>query len=138
MKNSAKYFSVVIAVVLICAAFAGGYFISQTTANQSTQKTVTVLDSANRYVTVNYPVEKIVVLWNNPTEELKALGAIDRIVGIDTETKAQVDQGLYPELANTPVVGSSDEPNYEEIGKLKPDVVIMLSSYPPLPDEVQK
>lgn len=102
------------------------------------RKTVTVQDSADRYVEVPYPIERIVVLWDNPTEVVQALGAIERIVGIDVATKDLVNQGLYPELQDIPVVGSWDEPNYEIIAGLEPDVVIMLSSYPPLPDEVQK
>lgn len=105
--------------------------------NAETGKTITVQDSADRYVEVPYPVKSVVVLWDNPTEEMKALGAIDRIVGIDDATKADVDAGYYPELAGTPVVGSYEEPNYEKIAELDPDVVICLSSYPPLPDEIQ-
>jgi iron complex transport system substrate-binding protein len=131
-----------IVIVLIFSAFGGGYAISQQVSSNRTdnsrKETITVQDSADRYVKVPYPVERIVVLWDNPTEEIKALGAIDRIVGIDIATKDKVDQGLYPELLNTPVVGSWDEPNYEKIAELDPDVVIMLSSYPPLPDDVQK
>lgn len=106
--------------------------------SNNSAKIVTVQDSADRYVEVPHPVNKIVVLWDNPTEAIKVLGAIDRIVGIDVATKALVDKGLYPELKNTPVIGSWDEPNYEKIAELKPDVVIMLSSYSPMPDEVQK
>jgi len=49
-----------------------------------------------------------------------------------------VDQGFFPELINTPLVGSWDEPEYEKIAELDPDFVIMLSSYPLLPDEVQE
>jgi len=107
-------------------------------ANAAERTTITVQDSADRYVEVPYPVERIVVLWDNPTEELKALGAIDRIVGIDDATKAEVDAGYYPELKDTPVVGSYEEPNYEQIAELEPDVVICLSSYPPLPADIQK
>jgi iron complex transport system substrate-binding protein len=136
-KISTKYIAIVIAVILIGAAFAGGFYASQATNPNSNKKTVTVQDSADRYVEVPYPVESIVVLWNNPPEVIKALGAVDRIVGIDVATKADVDKGLYPELVNTPVIGSYDEPNYESIAKLNPDVVIMLSSYAPLPNEVQ-
>jgi iron complex transport system substrate-binding protein len=101
-------------------------------------ETITITDSANRTVEVPYPVESIVVLWDNPPEELRSLGAIDRIVGIDTATKEKVDKGFFPELKDVPVIGSYDEPNYEKIAELNPDVVIMLSSYAPLPDEVQK
>ncbi len=101
-------------------------------------ETITITDSANRTVEVPYPVESIVVLWDNPPEELRSLGAIDRIVGIDTATKEKVDKGFFPELEDVPVIGSYDEPDYEKIAELNPDVVIMLSSYAPLPDEVQK
>lgn len=141
-EQSKKQFGIwLVVIVLIGSAFTGGYVLSQQVSpdNNDNDKgmTVTVQDSADRYVEVPYPVKSIVVLWDNPTEEIKALGAVDRIVGIDTATKDLVDQGLFPELKNTPVIGSWDEPNYEKIAELNPDVVIMLSSYPPLPDEVQ-
>mgnify|MGYP005852533691 CR=1 FL=1 len=135
-KISTKYIAIVIAVSLIGAAFAGGYFASQAANPNSNKKTVTVQDSADRYVEVPYPVKSIVVLWNNPPEILKCLDAVDRIVGIDAATKADVDKGLYPELVDTPVIGSYDEPNYEAIAQLNPDVVIMTTSNSPLPSEV--
>jgi len=127
-------------VLAIISAFTGGYVLSQNVKppeRASAKDTITIQDSAGRYVEVTYPVESIVVLWDNPAEEIRALGAIDRIVGIDQATKSMVDNGFYPELIEIPVVGSWDEPNYEKIAELNPDVVIMLSSYPPLPEEVQ-
>ena len=140
MKSVNKTIIIVAIIGLVIASFGGGYVLSQQSASTKTsqKQTITVQDSADRYVEVPFPVESVVVLWDNPAEELKALGAIDRIVGIDTATKAEVDEGLYPELQNIPVVGSWDEPNYEAIAELKPDVVIMLSSYAPYPDEVQE
>jgi len=138
VKIGKKYLVTAIFIILIVAAFAGGFYTSQTTASNRKKSTVTVQDSADRYVEVPYPVESVVVLWNNAPQVMKALGASDRIIGIDVATKAEVEQGLYPELVNTPVIGSYDEPNYEAIAQLNPDVVIMLSTYPPLPDEVQR
>lgn len=102
------------------------------------RRIITIRDSADRSVRVPYPVKTVVVLWKNPAEEMKALGAIERIIGLDKTTKEEVDKGLYPELADRPLVGSCKQPNYEKIAQLKPDVVIMLSSYPPLPDEIQQ
>ncbi len=100
---------------------------------------LTVVDSANRTVEVPYPVETVVVLWSNPAKELRALGAVDRIVGMDQSTKDEVDKGTLPELAEVPVVGTQEEPNYEKIAQLKPDVVVSLSAgYPPEPDEIQE
>jgi len=100
------------------------------------EKELTILDSADRAVTIPKPVEKIVVLWNNPPEEIRALGAIDKIVGIDLATSEMTDY-FFPELKDVPMVGSDAEPNYEKIIDLDTDVVIMLSSYSPLPNEVQ-
>lgn len=113
-------------------------FESAGNSSSAENDTITITDSANRTVEVPYPVESIVVLWDNPPEELRSLGAIDRIVGIDTATKEKVDKGFFPELEDVPVIGSYDEPDYEKIAELNPDVVIMLSSYAPLPDEVQE
>ena len=100
------------------------------------EKELTILDSADRTVTIPKPVERIVVLWTNPPEEIRALGAIDRIVGINLATYEKTDY-FFPELMDVPMVGSYAEPNYEMIIDLDTDVVIMLATYPPLPDEVQ-
>ena len=103
---------------------------------------LTIVDSADRTVTIPKPVERIVVLWDNPAEEIRALGAIDRIVGIDLSTAGKTGYLggpiFFPELMDVPVVGSDEDPDYEMIIDLYPDVVIMLSSYSPLPDEVQE
>jgi iron complex transport system substrate-binding protein len=100
--------------------------------------TITIVDSANRSVDVPFPVQTAVVLWSNPAKEMRALGVVDRIVGMDQSTKDEVDKGTLPELADVTVVGTQEEPNYEKIAELKPDVVIALSTgYPPEPDEIQ-
>ncbi len=101
--------------------------------------TITIVDSAGRTVQMPYPVESVVVLWSNPARELRALGVVDRIIGMDQSTKDEVDMGKLPELADVPVVGTQEEPNYEKIAELKPDVVIALSAgYPPEPAEIQE
>lgn len=107
-------------------------------AGNSSEK-ITVVDSAGRSVDVPYPVQSVVVLWSNPAKEMRALGVVDRIVGMDQSTKDEVDKGKLPELADTVVVGTQEEPNYEKIAELKPDVVIALSAgYPPEPAEIEK
>jgi iron complex transport system substrate-binding protein len=58
---------------------------------------------------------------------------------MDQSTKDEVDKGKLPELADTVVVGTQEEPNYEKIAELNPDVVIALSAgYPPEPAEIEK
>jgi iron complex transport system substrate-binding protein len=107
------------------------------------EKEITVVDSADRTVTIPKPVERIVDLFgSNHAEGIRALGAIDRIVGMDlSATGSQWYLGgplFFPELMDLPVVGSYDDPNYEMIIDLNPDVVIMLYSFSPPPDEVQE
>jgi len=107
--------------------------------NDFVNDTIILVDSAGRTVEVPYPVESVVVLWSNPARELRALGVVDRIVGMDQSTKDEVDMGKLPELADAPVVGTQEEPNFEKIAQLKPDVVIALSAgYPPEPAEIEK
>jgi iron complex transport system substrate-binding protein len=104
----------------------------------ATATSVEVLDTAGRYVDVERPVERVVVLWSNPAEMMRAMGAVDRIVGIDQSTQDLVDQGLYPELEDAENVGTFDEPNLEAIAALEPDVVIQLATYSPFPAETQE
>ncbi|MFB3764503.1 MAG: ABC transporter substrate-binding protein [Methanotrichaceae archaeon] len=134
-----RYCILLAAVALIWASAAGVYVSSTPSDNVSSKAVITIVDSANRSVDVPYPVKIIVVLWSNPAKEIKALGAADRIIGMDTSTKAEVDKGTLPELAGVTVVGAQESPNYEAIAQLKPDVVITLSAgYPPEPEEIQK
>lgn len=104
----------------------------------NSSENITVVDSAGRSVDVPYPVQSVVVLWSNPAREMSALGVADRIVGMDQSTKDEVDRGKLPELADAVVVGTQEEPNYEKIAELMPDVVISLSAgYPPEPAEIE-
>ena len=123
---------------LLVAAFCAGAAASEPGKNLA-NATITIVDSAGRSVDVPYPVQSVVVLWSNPAKEMRALGVVDRIVGMDQSTKDEVDKGKLPELADVVVVGTQEEPNYEKIAELKPDVVISLSAgYPPEPAEIEE
>lgn len=106
--------------------------------DNTSRTTISITDSAGRDVEIPYPVESVVALNGNVPEEMIALGAADRIVGIIEDTKKKVDQGLFPALKDVEVVGSGEDPDYEKIAQLKPDVVIQFSTWPPLPDEIDK
>lgn len=122
---------------MVFLAFGPGAYASDSGSAEG--DVVTIVDSAERSVEVPYPASSVVVLWSNPAKEVRALGAVDRIVGMDQSTKDEVDKGTLPELAEVLIVGTQEEPNYEKIAELKPEVVICLSAgYPPEPDEVQQ
>ena len=124
--------------VFFILAIAGIAWGQASSGEGASRTTITITDSAGRSVEIPYPVESVVALNGNVPEEMIALGAWDKIAGIDASAKKKVDEGLYPDLKKVPVVGSSDDPNYELIAQLKPDAVIQWASWPPHPDEVAK
>jgi len=98
---------------------------------------ITVVDMVGRSVTLNAPVERIVLMESSKTLELAALEGkdftADEIVGWDNDFKDNAGDGYakflekYPKLADVPNVGSLDDNTFsvEKVTSLKPDVVIM-------------
>lgn len=98
--------------------------------------TITLTDMEGRSVTMNYPVERIVLLESPHAQELIAIGgesSIQKIVGWDDDfEKLEKDTyekflNKYPQMADIPDVGSltDNKFNVEAVIFLKPDVVIM-------------
>lgn len=79
---------------------------------------VDIIDSLGRAVTIESVPERIVSMSPSNTEILYALGAGDRVVGVDTYSD-------YPEEAAAleSKVGTYTEPNVELIVSLEPDIV---------------
>jgi iron complex transport system substrate-binding protein len=87
----------------------------------------TIVDSANRTVTIDKPVEKIVPLVTWSYEPIYLLGLENKIVGVTSNA-----QKVYPWLqgiSSKPVVGTYREHDYEKIIELRPDIVITQSRY---------
>ena len=79
---------------------------------------LTVVDSANRKVTLTGKPQRIVSLAPSTTEMVYALGAGDRMVGADTFSD-------YPAAAkDLPRISDGFNQNYEQIVALKPDLVL--------------
>lgn len=86
------------------------------------EKEITILDSLDRIVTVNKPIERVIALGNYRTEGVKIIGATDKIVGIDTTLESS--SHYFSELLDRPFVGSWMKPDHEAIISLYPDIVI--------------
>ena len=88
------------------------------------EKEITVVDTADRIVTVDKPVERIVICsCGEQGEALRILGAMDKVVGVSSRIQEEPAKSFFPEFQELPNVGSWD--NYEAILSLNPDVVIM-------------
>jgi len=106
---------------------------------------LTFVDSADRIVTVNKPVERVVIAyWMDAALTLQSLRAEDTVVGV---TQVIVDKPiLFPELSELPCIGYGpihDYLDYETILGLEPDVVLTggaavgMTSYDEIQDTIQ-
>ena len=101
---------------------------------------ITVTDSMDNEVELPYPVKRIASFNPAATEILWALGAEDRIVGIDMYSKWNKE--FFHNLNTRPSIGIVPMmPDYEKIISLRPDVVIAyvdpLFNYPHLEDKME-
>jgi len=86
------------------------------------EKELTVVDEADRIVTVKKPVKRIILIGSGPGEAIHIFRAQDEVVGVcDYISK---DEIYYPELSKLPSIGPWQNPDYEMIISLNPDLVI--------------
>ena len=87
---------------------------------------LTIIDTAERAVTVSKPVGRIVIIIPEAGEVLKALGAIDKVVGKDEFSEGSP---YVPELSDIPTVGIAwGGIDYELVVSLDPDLVLIYPS----------
>jgi iron complex transport system substrate-binding protein len=91
------------------------------------EKEITIVDSADRIVTVSMPVERIVAFANYNCEVLRSLNAKDKIVGIDEFTKYMGT--FFPKISELPSVGTIENLDIEAILSLEPDIVLTFGTY---------
>ncbi|MGD6851759.1 MAG: ABC transporter substrate-binding protein [Candidatus Bathyarchaeia archaeon] len=139
MKLSYKIAAVLIVVLTVSTAGFVAYNGTLTNSGPSTEKsTITVTDLEGRSVTLNVPVERIVLTESSHTPEVAAVygeGFADLIVGWDNDFESYAGDGYakfvekYPELTNIADVGNIDLDtfNIENVIALDPDVVILQS-----------
>jgi iron complex transport system substrate-binding protein len=89
-------------------------------------KELTIIDSADRIVTVNKPVDGIVIVNRNVLETLRSLKATDKIAGVTSSVTT--DTIFFPEFSEFPNVGSQKNPDIETILELHPDVVFLYAT----------
>nr|QNO57431.1 vitamin B12-binding protein [Methanosarcinales archaeon ANME-1 ERB7] len=83
---------------------------------------LTLVDSADRIVTVNKPVERLILLHPAMNEAIISLGAIDKIIAV--MDMAGYMTTPHPVIKELPTVGTLGEVDYEKIFELEPDIVM--------------
>ena len=91
------------------------------------EKELTIVDSADRIVTVKKPVERAVVFEVAHPEAIQAIKATDKVVGVGKYTKKYPI--LLPEFSEDkyPCVGTMYSPDIEKILELRADAVILYA-----------
>jgi len=91
----------------------------------------TVVDQADRTVTLYRPVERIVTTFPSVTRVILVVDGLDRLVGVSSVLTKYSDKMIclqaYPELQKLSTVGMHTNPNAELVVALKPDVVFSWS-----------
>lgn len=90
--------------------------------------TITVTDQLGREVVIPREVNRIVSSYYITSSLLIALGAEDRVVGLEMKADTrEIYKAAAPEFLELPAIGSGKAVNVEEILALSPDVVIIPS-----------
>jgi len=88
----------------------------------SAAQAVTVLDDQQQKIQITKPPQRIVSLLPSLSETVCALGACQRLVGVDRYSNWPAS------IAQVPRVGGGIDPNIESIVALKPDLVLAAGS----------
>lgn len=91
-----------------------------------TYSELTIIDSANRTVKVKVPVQRIVVFHYGAAEAIQTLSGTDKIVAVDRYTANKTS--IYSGLKDATNIGYVDNPDFEKIISLKPDVVFVFAN----------
>lgn len=99
----------------------------------------TIIDQADREVTIKEPVEKIAVMQHHSLDIIAQLGGQDKVIA--TEKNWERDLGPYikdvfPGIEELATPGDLKEWNVEAMAELKPDLVIAASQANP--ESIQK
>ena len=88
---------------------------------------LTIVDSADRIVTVDKPIERIVVHYMAPLEMMRTLNVpADKVVGVNRGTSLGIFSQYLPEYKGKPIVGEwGVGHDVEKILSLNPDLVFM-------------
>ena len=89
------------------------------------EKQLTIVDDADRIVTVNKPVKRVIAFYTYFVEPLRTLDAADKIVGVDELTKKS-PKVYFGEICDLPSVGYLT-PDYEALFSLEPDLFLMTA-----------
>jgi iron complex transport system substrate-binding protein len=143
MKNKISRTTPIVLVLVILLAFTLAAGCAQQQAAEKVpaegegpgRYPLTITDSAGETITLEKPVERIVVLGGGKLEAIRALGAAEKVVGVAESIKR--DTIKFPELSQKQSVGKWKAYDIETILYLKPDIVFVWVTFI-TPEEIRQ
>ena len=89
-----------------------------------TEENLTIIDSHNRTVTLNLPIERAVGANTGAIEIMRDIGVDIKKVFLAVTSYAITNPDYFPELKGK-IENKFGSPDYEQLAKLKPDLVIL-------------
>ena len=93
------------------------------------EKKLTVLDNDGDAITFLKPVKRVIPDHITSLNAMRILDAEDLIVGIDTYLTAYMGPIYMQDLARLPTIGNFQNPDYEAVISLNPDVYLAYRSF---------
>ena len=91
------------------------------------EKEITVIDTADRVVTINKPLEEMIILNRNIVEMMRSIDVdTDKIVSVSSDVLGK--EVFFPEFTDCPSVGSARSPDIETILGFEPDAVFIYAT----------
>ncbi len=120
---------VVIASLLVVAGCAGNG-----KEGEPESKLITITDSIGRSVELSLPLEKVIVLNSDAAEAMRILKVDEKIIG----APENVIDHAYLEMGDKESVGKWNQPSFEKMVELQPQVVISYASSSPGEEVIEK
>ncbi|MGP8330205.1 MAG: ABC transporter substrate-binding protein [Methanosarcinaceae archaeon] len=92
------------------------------------EKKLTLVDADDRIITVNKPIDRIVIYHHQCAEMLQILNVDDKVVGVRDTFETQFRR--FPLISTKPSIGNGGSPDIEAILSVKPDVIMAYTFYP--------
>lgn len=98
---------------------------SASAETEAAEESFTVIDAMGREVTIpgaEGSLSKAIIINRYDLELMRASGRIDKVVGVD---ESIIENSVYwPEFQPEQSIGNQQEPNFETIAEMEPDVVV--------------
>jgi len=133
-----KFILILLVFTILLVSVGGCSSVENEPAVQDSQVTV-VTDGIGREVELNGPVQKIATSYGIGTHMVFALGAQDRLVGMDSPSQNnKFFNALLPETGTMTSAGSPRDVNIEQLLSLEPDLVIVPGRNRELVDNLEQ